>query len=173
MSAAVKSLQMAKSKSTESQPTKKESRVKEQMKNIAASSAARLKRMATRPKFWLILSASIAMVTSLYASHPEGLSLGLLYLMPDGEAKSGRTGSVVYMRNGRRRNFAVPALVQNAFTTAVRSTFSSFSSQFKILTQEQISAWNSASGFFKSDRFVRSKEVKGKSLFVMLNQNLS
>ncbi len=92
--------------------------------------------------------------------------------MPDGEAKSGRTGSVVYMRNGRRRNFVVPALVQNGYTTSVRSSFSSLSSLFKSLTPEQIAGWNSATGYFKSDRFGRSKEVKGKSLFVMLNQNL-
>lgn len=96
----------------------------------------------------------------------------LLYLMPDGEAKSGRTGSVVYQRNGRRRNFVVPALVQNNFTTPIRAAFSSFSSAFKDLTQNQIKSWNSQGGFFKSDRFARSIEVKGKALFVMLNQNL-
>jgi hypothetical protein len=163
---------MSKSKNPESKPEKKKTKAREILNKVALAGVARLKRMAGSTKVWLFLITTIAIVCSLIAKHPEGLSLGLLYLMPDGEAKSGRTGSVVYMRNGRRRNFVVPALVQNAYTSGVRSSFSSLSSAFKSLTPEQISAWNAAGGFFRSDRFGRSKEVKGKALFVMLNQNL-
>lgn len=100
------------------------------------------------------------------------LIIALLYSMPDGEAKSGRTGSVVYQRNGRRRNFVVPALVQNSFTQGVRAAFSALSSAFKALTADQINAWNATEGFFKSDRFGKQVAVKGKSLYVALNQNL-
>lgn len=97
---------------------------------------------------------------------------GFLLLLPDGAQKSGRSGSLVYMRNGRVRSFKVPALVQNIFTGPVRAAFASFSAGFRALTQAQISAWNAASGFFKSDRFGRPVEVKGKALYQMLNQNL-
>lgn len=101
-----------------------------------------------------------------------GTSLALLVLLPDGMAMSGRSGSIVHMRNGVRRNFVVPALVQNSYTTPIRAAFSAFSAGFRALTQAQIDAWNSASGFTFSDVFGRQKVISGKALYVRLNQNL-
>lgn len=173
MSATVKITSMSKTKNPDPQPTKKADILTTRLERLGKAAASRVKKMASSPKVWLYLLITAAIAVSLGCDTPEGLSLGLLYLMPDGEAKSGRTGSVVYMRNGRRRNFVVPSLVQNSYTTAVRASFSSFSSLFKTLDAAVIAGWNSATGFFKSNRFGQSKEVKGKSLYVMLNQNLT
>lgn len=106
--------------------------------------------------------------------HKIGAIIALLTLMPDGEAKSGRSGSVVYQRNGVRRNFVVPALVQNDFTQPVRSSFSINTSGFRDLTQGQIGAWNAAAPHFNYiDRFGRVKPFpSGIALFNSLNRNL-
>lgn len=174
MLAALKSTTMSKSKIPAAAPaTKKVSKGTSIMAMLTAQAKARLANRQNLRSFFLIAGILFAVASAWFQELAPGLSLGLLYLMPDGEAKSGRTGSVVYMRNGRRRNYITPALVQNAFTTGVRASFSAISSGFKALTAAEIAAWNATTGFFKSNRFGQPKEVKGKALFVMLNQNLT
>ena len=101
-----------------------------------------------------------------------GVKLGALYLFGDNGKKSGRTGGNVYQRNGRVREFKVPALVRNTYTSFVRSVFATYSSAFRALTPEQILEWNSYVGT-SSDRFGRMIEVKGKQAFIRLNGNLA
>lgn len=101
-----------------------------------------------------------------------GIKYALLYACPDGSVKSGRAGSVVYMRNGRRRNFVVPSLVRNAYTQLQRSSFQAQSAAFRSLSYLQQATWNSANDIYKSNRFGVPVLIKGKSLFVMCNRNL-
>lgn len=96
----------------------------------------------------------------------------MLYSLANDGKLSGRADGNVYMRNGRIRGMKVPSLVQNAATQRVRNNLGVLSSGFRALSQSQISAWNEAKGFFTSDRFGRSVEVKGKTLYILLNRNL-
>lgn len=122
-----------------------------------------------RTGMWLLLAVGAAMLEL----HASGSSyLAMLYMIAENGKKSGRADGNVYMRNGRIRGMSIPRLVQNGFTQAVRSAFGSFSAAFRSLGQAQQNAWNSTKGFFKSDRFARQIEISGKTLFVMLNQNL-
>lgn len=102
-----------------------------------------------------------------------GVKFALLYASPDGAVKSGRAGSVVYMRNGRRRNFVVPPLVRNAYTSMIRSAFQTNSSAFRGLAFSDQQTWNNASNVYMSNRFGTPVLVKGKALFVKCNQNLA
>jgi len=163
---------MAKTKDSGAGTGGKKSKAREILDALSEAGKARVKAMQGKGLVWLLFALACG-IAALFDWHAApGVSLGLLYLMPDGEAKSGRTGSVVYMRNGRRRNFVVPALVQNTYTMPVRASFGGISNSFRALTPSQQAGWNSATGFFQSDRFGRSKEVRGKALYVMLNQNL-
>jgi hypothetical protein len=76
------------------------------------------------------------------------------------------------MRNGVIRGMRVPSLVQNNFTQLQRGSLSQLSASWNSLTQAQMRTWNTARGFFASDRFGRSVEISGKTLYVRLNQNL-
>lgn len=97
--------------------------------------------------------------------------LGILYLFGFDGKVSGRMDGNVLMRNGRGRGFVVPALVQNAYTAAIRSTFSNYSQGFRALTAGQILAW-SAFTMTAVNRFGKSIQISGKECYVRLNQNL-
>lgn len=101
---------------------------------------------------------------------PAGLAI--LYLFAFDGKVSGRMDGNVLMRNGRGRGFVVPALVQNAYTSAIRSTFSDFSQGYRALTQAQIAAW-SAFTMTTTNRFGKSIQISGKECYVRLNQNLA
>lgn len=107
-----------------------------------------------------------------HAKKLSGAIILVLYQFANNGLLSGRQGGNVMMRNGRARKMTVPSLVQNAYTQAQRASLGAFSSLWNSLTQAQITAWNNRSGFFRSDRFGISHEIKGKTLFVALNQNL-
>lgn len=98
--------------------------------------------------------------------------IAMLYQIADNGLKSGRASGNVYMRNGRIRKMVVPALVQNGYTTPVRSLFSTLSSSWNDLTEAQRAGWNQSTSFFKSNRFAVQFPLKGKSLYVALNANL-
>lgn len=98
--------------------------------------------------------------------------LSALYLLGDNGLKSGRTSANVYLRNGRIRQFRVPRLVRNAYTSSVRATFALFSGNFRGLTPDEIAAWNSYEGT-ASDRFGRAIKVTGKQAYIRLNALLA
>ena len=122
-----------------------------------------------KPLMWLLLI--IAGALAFLA--PVGLAAkAMLYLIADNGKKSGRASGNVYMRNGRVRGFVVPALVQNAYTTAARALLAQLSQGWSALTDANRLTWDSITWLFKSDRFGNPKLVKGKAAYVMLNANL-
>lgn len=132
----------------------------------------------TLPRPWpIVLSvllfgcASITLL-HLYAGAAAAGSFAALYLFANDGKVSGRMSGDVKMRNGRSRAMAFPSLVRNAYTMAVRSTFSLFSQGFRGLTATQVAAWNAFS-YKHSNRFAVSYDVKGKMAYVGLNQNLT
>lgn len=98
--------------------------------------------------------------------------IAMLYQIADNGLKSGRASGNVYMRNGRVRKMVVPSLVQNGYTTPVRSLLSQLSSAWNALTQAERDSWINSSSFFRSNRFGTSFSLKGKQLYVALNANL-
>ena len=94
--------------------------------------------------------------------------LSMLYLLGDNGLKSGRASGNVYLRNGRVRQFRVPRLVRNLFTSTARAVFASFSASFKGLSSDEIAAWNNFVGT-ASDRFGRAIKVTGKQAYIRLN----
>ena len=121
---------------------------------------------------FLGIVAVIALMFVPIVGKAIGAKLGALYLFGDNGKKSGRTGGNVYQRNGRVREFKVPALVRNTYTSFVRSVFATYSSAFRALHPEQIIEWNNYKGY-SSDRFGRMVEIKGKQAFIRLNGNLA
>src|SRR3990167_2233327 len=71
----------------------------------------------------------------------SGISLAVLTLLPEGQQRSGKSGSVVWLRNGVMRTKGFPALVQNAYTTAVRATLSGLSAAWRGLSQAVQDGW--------------------------------
>lgn len=128
----------------------------------------------TAEKFLKKLGATVAILVAIVAT--KGLfllkagaaKLSMLYLLGDNGLKSGRASGNVYLRNGRIRQFRVPRLVRNLFTSTARAVFGSFSSLFKGLSPDQIAAWNNYFGT-ASDRFGRAIEVTGKQAYIRLN----
>lgn len=96
----------------------------------------------------------------------------MLYSLANNGKLSGRADGNVYMRNGRIRAFKVPALVLNAATAAVKSRLGQNSSDWNSLDDSERATWNNASGYSTTDRFGNSVPLKGKNLFVSLNNNL-
>lgn len=96
----------------------------------------------------------------------------LLYTMPDGEAKSGRTGSVVYQKNGVRRNFTAPPVFTTARAGAAKGLFSLFQTNFTNLTDAVQIAWNAA-GFTSVNRVNKVIAITGRSGYARLNVNLT
>lgn len=144
-------------------------KAKSVFKHLQESANNRWKKIPAIAK--MIIFAIIA--ASLYAADKGGTAqYAMLYMIADNAKKSGRADGNVYMRNGVIRGMRVPSLVQNNFTQLQRGSLSQLSSSWNALTQDQMNSWNNASGFFASDRFGRSIEIKGKALYVRLNQNL-
>lgn len=119
--------------------------------------------------------ALIAMLLTYIAvsSPSSGVTMGLLVAFMDGMNMSGKAAGNVYQRNGIRRQFVIPALVQNSFTQAVRATFTAFSQAFRSLTQDQQDGWNNSTAFTTTNRLGRVSILKGKPLYQRLNQNLA
>lgn len=101
-----------------------------------------------------------------------GTKFALLVALPEGQIRSGKSGTVVWQKNGRMRVNAFPALVQNAFTTAIRATLGSFSGAWNSLTQAQQNGWLNAEGWTSQNRIGQTVILKGKTLYVTLNTNL-
>jgi hypothetical protein len=101
-----------------------------------------------------------------------GAIVAMLYIRGDNGRMSGRASGNVYMRNGRSRQFVVPRLVQNSYTSGARSLFSSFSSAWSTLTTSQQNTWNNVNDVFKSDRFGNPVLIRGKQLYIERNCNL-
>lgn len=106
------------------------------------------------------------------SKHKMKVIIALLINHPDGTQLSGRAGSVVHQRNGVRRNYVTPRLVQNGYTQPVRVRLGLLSAGWRALTQTEQDAWINLSGIFKSNRFGVPRPVKGKAAFVELNTNL-
>lgn len=102
-----------------------------------------------------------------------GAIIMLLYQFADNGKMSGRREGNVLMRNGRGRGMVVPALVQNAYTSAVRTLLATLSTGWEALDDSDRASWNNMSWLFKSNRFGVSKQVKGKSAYVALNSNIA
>src|SRR5260221_2388636 len=115
--------------------------------------------------------ASICMLQPFAGAAASG-SFAARYLFANDGKMSGRTSGDVKMRNGRSRAMALPSLVRNAYTTAIRSSFASFSPGFRVLTPTQIAMWNNFS-YRHSDRFANTINVKGKMAYIGINQNLT
>lgn len=98
--------------------------------------------------------------------------IALLYTMPDGEAKSGRTGSVVYQKNGVRRNFTAPPIFISERAGAAKGLFAMFQTQFTSLADAVQTAWN-AVGFTSVNRVNKVINISGRSGYGRVNINLS
>lgn len=119
----------------------------------------------------LLLVGLACLIASPFAIAFKG-GTAMLYMFANNGKLSGRADGNVYMKNGRIRGMKVPALVQNAYTQAVRAALGSFAASFRALTADQIAAWNAATGFYSVDRFGRTFVLNGKALYQSLNQNL-
>jgi hypothetical protein len=120
----------------------------------------------------LFTLAVVALMFVPFLGKAIGAKLSALYLLGNDGKISGRTGGDVYMRNGRKRAFSVPALVRNAYTALARGAFATASSAFRGLSASRIAAWNSFI-MFGVDRFGKVFEVKGKTAYVRINANLA
>lgn len=102
-----------------------------------------------------------------------GIKLGVLYTTPEGMQLSGKSGSIVWLKNYVRRIKGNTPTVRTVFTTYVRATFASFSSLWNSLTQPQQNGWNNGKGHAIINRLGKSIELAGKALYVRLNCNLT
>lgn len=100
------------------------------------------------------------------------IKFGLLVLLPEGQIRSGKSGTVVWQKNGRMRVNAFPALVRNSFTTAVRAILSNFSGDWSGLNQSAQNGWLNAEGWTTTNRVGQVVPLKGKQLYITLNTNL-
>jgi hypothetical protein len=145
-------------------------------KNKPSSPATGGKPTPKRP--WLailgVLIFGLASITTLhlFAASAAAGSFAALYLFSNDGKVSGRMSGDVKMRNGRSRAMAFPALVRNAYTTAIRSSFAAFSTAFRGLSASEIDQWNNFS-YKHSDRFANTIDVKGKMAYIGVNQNLT
>ena len=97
--------------------------------------------------------------------------IGYLALLPEGQIRSGKSGSVVWNKNGVVKKFRKPSVVRNTYTSLVRGFFQTFSSQFRTLTSDQIAAWNAFS-LPSRNRIGNITTRSGKRAYIALNQNL-
>lgn len=102
-----------------------------------------------------------------------GLKIAVLISMPEGQKRSGRSGTVVWKRNNQMRVFAFPRLVRNTYTTYIRSLISNFSSDWNLLTPAQQASWLNMVGYEKQDRLGNKFPLRGKALYCSANTNLS
>ena len=164
---------MAKTTAPAASPGTKKQKAKGKV--VHQQNAHKARREALKKLGWLTVFLLLVTAASVWGSlDASPMSLAVLYILPDGAALSGRAGSVVHQRNGVRRNYVTPALVQNDATQTVRGSFSTNTSGFRDLTPSQIEAWNAAApNFTYVDRFGRTKPFpSGIALYNSLNRNL-
>lgn len=99
--------------------------------------------------------------------------IAVLISMPEGQKRSGKSGTVVWKRNNQMRVFAFPRLVRNTYTTFIRSLLSNFSSDWNLLTPSQQASWLNAVGYEKQNRLGDKFPLRGKALYISANTNLS
>jgi len=97
--------------------------------------------------------------------------IGLLVLLPEGQIRSGKSGSIVWNKNGVVKRFRKPAVVRNTYTSLVRGIFQSLSSMFRTLGAETIALWNSFS-LPSRNRIGNITTRSGKRAYIALNSNL-
>lgn len=155
--------------------SKTSSTVKEStaVKSKALATLTQIFKAARNNKVMLVLTALLAIPFFLSGSTMLGHgSFAMLYLIANNGKLSGRADGNVYQRNGRVRKFVVPALVQNAYTSAARGLLGAISSAWNTLSQSERDSWLSMNWLFTSNRFGEKIPVKGKAAFVTLNANL-
>ena len=90
--------------------------------------------------------------------------------------QSGKLGTFISFRNrfGQfRRRYVVPKDPRSPAQLNVRSRFGRVSARWRVLTDEQRTAWNAASGQVSSrSRLGKSGRLTGCQLFVKINSNL-
>lgn len=99
--------------------------------------------------------------------------LAVLIVMPEGQIRSGKSGSVVWQKNNRMRVNTYPANTSTVFRQFVKSTLADFSGLWRGLTQSQQNGWIGAEGFTTKNRVGKFNATKGKDLYVKLNFNLA
>lgn len=119
----------------------------------------------------LLMLITCGIIAACQSAEATGVSTAMLYMLAENGKKSGRADGNVYQRNGRIRGMAIPRLVQNSFTGAVRNSFASLSQAWRGLAEESQLTWISATSFFKTDRFGRSIMITGNTLYNWLNGN--
>lgn len=101
------------------------------------------------------------------------VKLAVLVALPEGEIRSGKSGTVVWLRNGVMRVKVIPSLVRNSYTTFVRGNLSDFSALWRGLSQAQQDGWIAQTGFKSKNRIGKVTTPTGKRLYTMLNCNLA
>lgn len=120
----------------------------------------------------ILLVASLVYLPALIAL-ACGAKLALLFITPDGLILSGKSGSLVYQKNGVRRINTPPANTSTVYRQFVKSTLGDFSSLWRGLTQTQQNSWLNAEGFTTKNRVGKFNPTKGKRLYTKLNFNLT
>lgn len=121
------------------------------------------------------LKAIGAIAVVLLLSALSGVALAktaMLYLLGDNGLKSGRASGNVYQRNGRVRQFKVPALVRNTYTALARTFFATNSSGWNALSDEERQSWINLQ-LHSTDRFGRDIILTGKAAYNLVNGNLN
>lgn len=164
---------MAKSTSNkEAAETVRRSTAADLMKKLAERAQEIATANAKAAKLILFLLLAGIVYSVLNHSGSGGVLTAALVIFPDGMNRSGRSGGLVFQRNGRTRRMVVPALVQNTATSTSRNNFAAPSIQWATLTDVERASWNNAIGFTYVDRFGTVHELKGKALFTRINKNL-
>lgn len=136
---------------------------------LAAAKAAEL--LSSRSNI-AVFAGVIMLLAWLLSDSAGGISTAMLYMVANNERRSGRADGNVFMRNGRVRRFVVPALIQNAATSAARALLAMLSTGWNALSQADMISWNGITWLYRSDRFAVPQLIKGKAAYVMLNANL-
>ena len=97
--------------------------------------------------------------------------IAMLVLLPEGQIRSGKSGSIVWNKNGVVKKFRKPSVVRNTYTSLVRGTFQTLSSAFRTLTADVIAAWN-AFTLPSKNRIGNTTTRSGKRAYISLNTNL-
>ncbi|HMG14045.1 MAG TPA: hypothetical protein VK590_01290 [Saprospiraceae bacterium] len=122
------------------------------------------------PRFYL--SIGLLVLLFLFPFTASASKLSVLYLWADDGKKSGRTSGNVQMRNGRARGMAFFATVLNQYTSAAKSVFAFFNSNWRNLSEPQRLSWLGYMTFV-SDRFAKEVKVTGKTAYSQLNINIA
>lgn len=124
-------------------------------------------RILTCALFAILCALAFGVLTAASA-----VKMAVLVALPEGQKRSGKSGTLVWLRNDIMRTWALPRVVRNAYTTAVRATLSGLSTAWRGLTQAQQSGWiNGGRGIV--NRLGKHVEINGKTCYVQLNANLT